>query len=185
MLYWKSVTRVSLVLNALFGVGWLCVDILLLRPTTIHGPNPPKLTVCDWHGIACPCLVLLTAMIGIFELCAIKGESVPSGVQTRLKCEKTLAWLTFAFILVSGVWLQIKVITEGNNLKVAKSNNSVGDGAIQLGIVKLLNEHKATALYLEYGLSYLAILLSLAMAITYSMLARAVQGFSNLEKLMG
>ena len=46
-------------------------------------------------------------------------------------------------------------------------------------------KHEPIRLIVEYCLSYIAILLSLAMVITISQMTLAVHSFGNLEKLMG
>ena len=45
--------------------------------------------------------------------------------------------------------------------------------------------HEPMRLIVEYCFSYIAILLSLALAITISQMTLAVHSFGNLEKLMG
>lgn len=56
---------------------------------------------------------------------------------------------------------------------------------MQRGKLTLRYLHSPFQLYMEYGLAFLAMLLSLAMAISMIRLNHAVHCFANLVKLMG
>ena len=53
-------------------MGWLVVDFVLLRKEVAHQPIGKKidtdLTQCDWHGIAAPSLILLSALLASCEV---------------------------------------------------------------------------------------------------------------------
>lgn len=92
-------------------------------------------------------------------------------------------------VLVAALWTQINIIVKANDFSTRKVEMpTTATGAASkppAGLLTLVYKHDPMLLYLEYGLSFFAVLFSLTLVVSMNMLARAVHNFANLEKLMG
>ena len=97
--------------------------------------------------------------------------------------------MAFTAILFIGIWVHLKIISQTNSfverLTIYHDFLPTSSDLVQQGELKLLFKHSPKQLFLEYGLTFISIVLSLGMAMSMCQVSRAVHNFANLEKLMG
>ena len=178
--HWRSKARTALLINSLFATAWIIADILLLCKRVVHvGDRRGTGTAdCDWHGIVAPSLLLFASLLGSCVLLSVKNQDISASTETRLRLAKNAAYLSFAVVVVAAFWTQGNIIVKANELTELHK-------ATPNATLTLAYKHDPYLLYLEYGLSFVGVVASLAMAVALGMLAKAVHNFANLEKLMG
>ena len=69
--------------------------------------------------------MLLTSLLGIFELITIRKEKgvfppsveIAPSVETHIRITSYLATVTFVVVLGVGIWVHLKIITQGNKFE--------------------------------------------------------------------
>ena len=154
-------------MSLLFGVAWLLVDTLVFR---IDNPYAGKYNL---HGLVNGGLMVLSSLIGLCMCFSIDNSSVNErpGLERRLAKLAILYRLVLIVVIVLEVFVVILILTKGNDYTISSSLLSMQQASsspsqVQHGVLHIAYKHSPLQLYLQYGISVLAILITLAVSIT-------------------
>ena len=171
----------TLAANLVFSVVWILVDVFLFR---IENPYSGKL---NFHGLLNAALIFIQAVIGMCICYFMKdAEITQSGLQRRLANFKVFNRVIFLVNLALEVFVVILILTKGNDYTISSvlSTQQSAVPGVEHGTLHIKYFHSPLQLYVQFFVSILAILLTLALCVTSTQLVASAHRLANLDRLM-
>ena len=181
--HWTKQVIKTLVINLVFAIIWVLLDMLVFRVD-----NPYTGNFYNYHGLLNAVLIFVQSFIGLCVCWSIDSSSLidHQGLERRLSNLKIFNRIIFLIVLVLEVLVVILILTKGNDYTIDSKFDPATSTApeVQHGTLYVTYHHSPLQLYLQFFISILAILVSLALSVASAQLAAQAHRFANLERLM-